>query len=227
MYWFLLIGLFLSINKSMGCTTPTFANITVQTNFSLHHFLGIWYEMKWFSEEPHNESDLWRDYSQSFQLANNSNQQLLVSGKARLLNEDKCFSFGPWLIIANNSAKMVLEKKNLNDSTYLNWPYYILKTDYDHYALIYACMTDNYTLNNSCDEPVVWIFSRTIVLSNQYLHELDGYIENNLCINSTDFEITFHREKSCYTVASLGLKIGSMNEIFFVILTYFVFICDI
>ena len=217
MYWFLLIGFFLLINQSTACTIPSFANLTVQSNFSLHNFLGIWYEIKWYSAGFHNESDLWRDYSQLFQLENNSSQYLLVSGKARLLNEDKCFSFGPWLILANDSAKMILEKKNLNNDTYLNWPYYILKTDYDHYALIYGCMKANYTLHNPCDEPIVWIFSRTIVLTNQYLHELEDYIENNLCINSTDLEITYQGEKSCL---SLGLKIVSMNKIFIIFLIF-------
>jgi lipocalin len=216
MYWLLAFGFILFINKSMACTTPSLANLTVQSNFSLHHFLGLWYEIKWLPGEVHNESDIWHDYSQSFELENNSTNRLLVLGRARLPNEDKCFSFGPWLIIANNSAKMFLEKESLNSTTILNWPYFVLKTDYDHYALIYGCMSENYTHTNQCEEPILWVFSRTIVLSNEYL---DEYIENTLCINLTELELTPHREKSCYI--SSGLTICSIDLILLLILNLF------
>jgi len=202
----------------MACSIPSFVNLTVQTNFSLHHFLGLWYEIKWFSNETSHESDIWNDYFQLFELENNSNDHLLISGKARLSSEEKCFSFGPWLILANNSAKMILEKKDLNSTTNLNWPYYILKTDYNHYALIYGCMSTNYTHNDQCKEPILWVFSRTVLLANEYLIELDDYIEDILCINITRLEIILHSEKSCYTLSSLGLKLSSMNMIFFCIL---------
>jgi lipocalin len=226
MYWLILIGFFLLIDKPMACSIPSFANLTVQSNFSLHHFLGIWYEIKWFTNQSQHESDIWNDFSQSFELENNSNEYLLVSGKARLSSEEKCFSFGPWLIISNNSAKMILEKKDLNNTINLNWPYYILKTDYNHYALIYGCMSENYTQNNQCKDPIVWIFSRTVLLSNEYLIELDDYIENILCINLTQFEITLHSEKSCYMLSSIGTKICSMNIImfFFVLLILYLFL---
>jgi lipocalin len=220
MYWLLRIGFFLLINKSMACTIPKFSSLTVQANFSLNHFLGIWYEIEWFSSEYHNESNIWRDFTLKFEFDNNSSQRLLVPGRARLFPDENCFSFGPWLIIANNSAKMILEKKNLNSSTDLNWPYYILKTDYDHYALIYACVSTNYTLDDQCIEPLLWVFSRTIFLSDEYLNELDDYIENTLCINLTKLETTPHSEKSCYALSSSGSKLYSMSIILYLFLIY-------
>ena len=220
MYWLLTIGLCLLIDKSLACTIPAFANLTVQSNFSLHHFLGVWYEIKWLP----TESDLWQDFSQSFELQNNSNQQIFVHGKARLPYEQKCFSFGPWLILANNGAKMILEKKNLNNTISLNWPYYIVKTDYNHYALIYGCMSKNFTHEDQCEEPILWIFSRTIVLSNEYLTELDDYIENILCINLTKLHTTLHGEKSCYISSSFGLKMYLIDIKLFLISLSFIFI---
>ncbi|CAF1045193.1 unnamed protein product [Rotaria sp. Silwood1] len=202
----------------MGCTVPSFSNLTVQSNFSLQNFLGIWYEIQWLSSEYHNASSIWSDYSQSFQLENNVSQRLLVYGKARFPNAEQCFSFGPWLIIANNSAKMILQTQDVNSSKILNWPYYILKTDYNHSALIYACMSENYTQNDPCNKSVLWIFSRKNSLSNEYLNELYNYIENILCVDSTKLEITPQSERSCYTSSSLGLKICLMNKFFFLIL---------
>jgi lipocalin len=211
------------MNKSLACSKPSFGNLTVQSNFSLHHFLGLWYEIKWFSNDTQYESDIWNDFSQIFELENNSNEYLLVPGKARLSSEEKCFSFGPWLILTNNSAKMILEKKDLNNTINLNWPYYILKTDYNHYALIYACMSVNYTQNNQCKDPILWVFSRTVLLANEYLIELDDYIENILCINLTQVKITLHSEKSCYTLSSFGSKLASMNMILFLFYLFYIY----
>jgi hypothetical protein len=129
MKWLLFIGYIIFFNKSLnilGCTLPSFDNVTVQSDFNLNKFLGVWYEIQWLPGEPHNESDIWRNYYQLFELENSSTQRLLVPGQAHLLNNDTCFSFGPWSILANNSAKMILETKDLNNTNSLNWPYYIL-----------------------------------------------------------------------------------------------------
>ncbi|CAF1505463.1 unnamed protein product [Adineta steineri] len=223
MYWILLLQVVLLVNTSTACTTPTFSNLTVQSNFSLHNFLGIWYEIKAYLNETNTGLDVWHDFSQSFQLETNSSERLLVYGKARLTQEDQCFSFGPWLLIANDSAKMIqVEKDELTYTTNLYWPYYILKTDYNHYALIYRCKTKNYRLNDPCDDPTVWVFSRTRSLSYEYTKELDTYIENILCMNVTTFEIISHREQSCYMNSVLNLKFYSMNIILCLILLVFV-----
>lgn len=228
MYRFVMIGLLcLSIEKSLTCPIFTFGNMTVQSDFSLHNFLGTWYQIKWFTNVTEYESDFWNDYSQTYELENNSNTHLLVYGKARLSSEEKCFSFGPWLILANNSAKMILEKKDLNTTTNLNWYYYILKTDYNHYALIYSCIEENLTIHDHCKQPILWIFSRTNLLSNEYLIELDNYIENTLCMNLIEFEITLHSEKSCHLVSSLGQKkllFINMNWLIIFYLFYILFL---
>ena len=217
MYWFIIIELFL-IHKSMECTIPTFENLTVQSNFSVDNFLGTWYEIKGLSN---NETDRWHDYSQLFELENNTNDRLIVFGRARLHNEEKCFSFGPWLIITNDSAKMILTTMNISNEINLDWPYFILRTDYNHYALIYGCMSENYTHSEQCTEPILWVFSRTQSLSNEYLNDLDNYIENVLCLNLTRFKMTFHSKKPCYALSSLGTKIYPVDILIFLILCLF------
>jgi lipocalin len=189
--------LFKQSTNVLGCTPPAFSNLTVQSNFSLNKFLGIWYEIKWLPATPHNISDIWRSLYQSFQLVNASTQHLLVNGTARLYNKETCFSFGPWSIIANNSAKMILERQDLSVSEPLNWPYYIVKTDYDNYMLVYGCISDNYTQTEPCWEPILWLFSRTPTLSNDYVTTLDQYIVDTLCINLTALEITPQTDTSC------------------------------
>jgi lipocalin len=218
MHGFILIGLLLAINPVLLCTVPSFSNLTVQSNFNLHQFLGVWYEIEWYKNETGLNSDIWNDYLQSFQLENNSNERLVVNGYARLTSKDECFTFGPWLIIANHSAKMILEKTNIDSPVNLNWPYYILDTDYNHYALIYGCMSENYTLNTPCKQPMLWVFSRTVLLSNEYLIKLDDYIQEILCLNLTQLQITLHTAKSCYHLSSLGRKTLFIDENFVLIL---------
>jgi lipocalin len=215
---FLFIGYFAfvihSVN-SLNCIKPAFENLTVQLDFNLNKFLGIWYEIKWLPGEPHSESEIWRNFYQSFQLQNSSTDSLLVPGKASILNQEECFSIGTWVIISNNSAKMVLEKKDIISAQLLNWPYYIVKTDYEHYALIYACTSTNYTNTDPCEDPILWLFSRTTSLSNDLSTELDKYMENTLCINLTELEITPHDSESCYSSSS---NTCVMNLILFLVL---------
>ncbi|CAF1631883.1 unnamed protein product [Adineta ricciae] len=216
MHWFTYIKhliFFLEIANVLSCSVPAFNNLTVQSNFSLTQFLGGWYEIKWTPGDPHNESDIWRNFYQSFQLQNASSSILQVDGRARLLNANSCFSFGPWIIIANNSAKMILQKKDPNSQKILNWPYYILKTDYNNYALAYACSSTNYTLSNLCEKPTLWVFSRTTMLSDALMAPLDEYITNILCINVTTLEITPQDGKRC----SLSSQISVEN---FILLTF-------
>ncbi|CAF2433433.1 unnamed protein product [Rotaria sp. Silwood2] len=70
MCWFLIIGLVLFINKSMGCTVSSFSNLAVQRHFNLKRFLGLWYEPNWYTTQSINPSSIWNDYSQSFELQN-------------------------------------------------------------------------------------------------------------------------------------------------------------
>ena len=211
MHEFLFIVLLLAIDPSKPCTLPSFAELEVPSNFSLHRFLGRWYEIKWYADETEPDSEIWDDFSQTFELENHSTERLLAFGNARLSYETECFAFGPWSIIVNNSAKMILEKKDSDILSNLNWPYYILKTDYNHYALIYGCMTENYTLEEPCKQPVLWLFSRTVLLSSEYLIELDDYIEDVLCLNLTEIEITLHTAKSCHVVSAMGRRISLMK----------------
>jgi hypothetical protein len=109
---------------------------------------------------------------------------------------------------------MVLEKKDISSAPLLNWPYYVVKTDYEHYALIYACTSTNYTYTDPCEHPILWLFSRTTSLSNDLSTELDKHMENTLCINLTKLEITPHDSKSCYSSSNTCV----MNLILFVVL---------
>ena len=221
MYWFIL---FLSMNTVLTCPVPSVIDLTVQSNFSLHHFLGVWYKIKWYTHEIFQGPEIWNDYYQSFELENNSNEFLLTTGKGRPVYEDDCFAFGPWLIRANNSGRMFLEKTDITNSTNLNWPYLILKTDYDHYALIYACMSVNFTMNEQCKQPIIWVFSRKVLLSNDYLIQLDDYIEDVLCLNLTQFQIVLHSEKSCYTTGSFGMKMSGENSMIFLLPFLYLFL---
>ncbi|UJR26906.1 hypothetical protein I4U23_008216 [Adineta vaga] len=223
MYKIWMIEVFLLIHYSTTCTIPRFANLSIQSNFSIHHFLGIWYEIEGFSNAIENEFDEVHDFTQSFELDQNSSESILARGRARFIHEERCFSFGPWLLNINSSAKMILEKKDLNNTTTLNWPYYILKTDYEHYALIYSCMSVNYLVEHQCADRILWIFSRTTILSDEYLKELEEYVEKTLCINSTSLEKISHGIKSCYTNSAFRFRFSSI-EIHFCLIVFILYL---
>ncbi|CAF1473005.1 unnamed protein product [Rotaria sp. Silwood1] len=199
MHWLLVVvGWFLLINQSIGCTPPSFSSLNVERNFNLHRFLGIWYEIKWYTTVNIPPSDVWTDYAQSFQLKHRFGQSLLVYGKARLQTAQECFSFGPWLVRANNGAKMIVEKEDLNSNTRLNRPYYVLKTDYKNYALTYTCISTNYNLNQPCTERNLHLFSRKTSLSWRYLGPLYNYIKNVLCIDQTQLTTIVFHPRTCF-----------------------------
>jgi lipocalin len=179
------------------CTPPSFSTIAVQTNFNLNKFLGVWFEIKWLPETPHAASDIWRNLYQSFQL-NNSSTQIIIPGRARAGDNTTCFDTTSWLVYANNSAKMILQTQDSNSPTFVNWPYYVLLTDYDNFALVYGCGTVNYTYTDPCSNPFMWLYSRTTSLSTVYSTLLDSYIENELCLNLTSLEITPQDGIQCY-----------------------------
>jgi len=207
-YFSIVFGLILYINLSITCTIPSLNDLTVQTNFSLHDFLGSWYKIKWYKSDRYLETDLFNDYYQLFELQLNSTEHVIVDGKGRSNYEQECLSFGPWLIITNHSAKMSLEKLNTtSNTTNLNWPYWILKTDYHHYALIYSCLSDNNTVTEPCQHAVIAVFSRTVLLSNNYLLLLDDYIDDILCLSLTQFQIVLHSDKSCEKIVTNGFEI--------------------
>ncbi|CAF0953330.1 unnamed protein product [Adineta ricciae] len=216
----------LCVHSSSTCTMPRFVNLSVPSNFSIQQFLGVWYEIEEYFDDSQDEFDEVYDFTQSFELEHNSSEFLLVYGKARFVHEEQCFSFGPWLLNINNSARMILDRKDLNTTTSLNWPYYVLKTDYEHYLLIYSCTTANYLVEHICEDAILWVFSRTRSLASEYSKELNEYIEKSLCINTTNVKKMSHGTKSCYmTNSAPGTKFSSVEIRFcFIVLILYLFL---
>lgn len=208
---FYIIVLFVGLDIRPGwtCPTPIFNSLSVQDNFDLKRFLGLWYEIEWLPAEPHSEAEIWRDFYQQFDFENGSTTRLSVPGKARVLNQSSCFSFGPWTIVANNSAKMILERRGSKDTPLLNWPYHVLKTDYSNYALIYGCTSGNFTPTDPCPEPILWLFGRTVSLANEHRSMLSTFIENTLCVNRSRLEITPHSDQPCYRSSAFRFTVSS------------------
>ena len=196
-YLFFACG-FLSI---LGCIPRSFDDLIVQPNFDVNRFVGVWFEIKWLPAEPHKPSDIWRNFYQKYQLNSSNQNQLLAYGEARGLNNDTCFPIGQWSFLVNNSAKMILQSKD--GKTPLNWPFYVISTDYDHYSLIYACTDNNYSSNQRCNISTFWLFSRTTSLSSNLTTDLDDNMLKQLCINqNSSVEITPHDGKQCYSSSS-------------------------
>ena len=183
----------------LSCTPPSLNNISVQTNFNLNQFLGVWFEIQWLPDAPHNASDIWRNFYQSFQLNGSSTQNIIITGRARVGDNTTCFDTGAWLVYANNSAKMILQTQDTSNPTYVNWAYYVLLTDYTNFALVYGCNTTNYSYTNPCYNAFLWVYSRTTTLATVYSTLLDNYIQNQLCIDTSSLEITPQDGTQCYS----------------------------
>ncbi|CAF3834671.1 unnamed protein product [Rotaria sp. Silwood1] len=197
MYWPLMLGLFLLVNTSIGCRPPAFSQLPVQQDYNVYRAIGFWYTVKWYASGS-NTAAVPRDDIQLVQLRNDNPKRLLVFGRARDANTKNCFSYGPWLIDANNGAKLVLQKRDLSSTTNLNQPFYILQIDYEHYALAYTCATPNYVLNQPCENRILLLFSRRKVLASKYLRKAERYITKFLCIDLRDLQTNAFRQPSCF-----------------------------
>ncbi|CAF2634680.1 unnamed protein product [Rotaria sp. Silwood2] len=193
MFWFITIGLILLINTSFGCTPPSFSSLSVESNFNVYRFLGFWYEID-FYRTGFSPANLLTDFIQLFQLENDVTKHLLVFSKGKQSVTKNCISLTTKSFYADNGAKMRVEKDDVNSATIVNQPLYVLKTDYDHYALVYRCLTPNYDLNQPCQQRELELYSRKPNLERKYLVPLERYIRNVLCVNSNDImRITFRR----------------------------------
>ncbi|CAF1052016.1 unnamed protein product [Rotaria sordida] len=199
MFWFMTIGLFLLINTSLGCSPPSFSSLSVEKNFNLYKFLGFWYSVE-FNNTDLSPADVFAEFVQLFQLENDVTKHLLFFTKAKQSGSQNCISPFTLSVYANNSAKMILEKLDITSATTLNHPLYVLKTDYDHYALTYRCVTPNYNLNQPCQHREFLLYSRKPYLERKYLVPLERYIINVLCINSKDFVRNTFRRPFCYPI---------------------------
>ncbi|CAF2634690.1 unnamed protein product [Rotaria sp. Silwood2] len=201
MFWFITIGLLLLIHTSLGCSPPSFSSLSVEQNFNLYKFLGFWYEID-FYEAGLDPADAYTDFIQLFQLENDVTKHLLAFARARAANQPNCLSPTTWSIYANNGAKMIFENQDVTSATILNQPLYVLKTDYDHYALTYKCVTPNYNLDQPCQQRTLNLYSRKPFLESKYLVQLESYIINVLCFNSNDIIRTPFRRPFCYPIHS-------------------------
>ncbi|CAF4122294.1 unnamed protein product [Rotaria sordida] len=177
------------------CRPPVFSSLPVQRNFDLCRYLGTWYEIKWYRNRP--VTDVWGDYAQLWDFKDHSERYLKVDGQARRPNETNCFSFGPWSVDASRGAKMIVKTENNNKGAPVNWPYYVLKTDYYHYALVVYCTSDNYRPNKPCDKQLILIFSRQKTLADKYLKPLIKYVNDYLCVSPGQLQTTIFQKNPC------------------------------
>ncbi|CAF5118601.1 unnamed protein product [Rotaria sp. Silwood1] len=199
MFWFIKIGLLLLINTSLGCRPPSFSSLSVQRNFNIYKFLGFWYEIK-FHETGLPLADVLANFVQLFQLENDATKHLLVFTKGKQAGSQSCISLTTWSVYANNGAKMRVEKVDVTSATIVNQPLYVLKTDYEHYALTYRCLTPSYNLNEPCQQRDFQLYSRKPYLERKYLVQVQHYIRNVLCINSNDIIKTTYRKPFCFPI---------------------------
>lgn len=72
--------------------------------------------------------------------------------------------------------------------------YWVVKTDYTNYSVVYECSKLN---DDTCKKIITWVFSRHQNLSESLMAEVDHVIEN-LCLNETQFYTTTYNKSKTY-----------------------------
>lgn len=65
--------------------------------------------------------------------------------------------------------------------------YWVVKTDYSNYAVVYECKEQN--PDNTCKTTMSWVLSRHRILSDSLMADISHVIES-LCLNETLFYTT-------------------------------------
>lgn len=148
------------------------ADFAVQRNFDIHQYVGVtWYETKLLTAI--SKDDLYHDYTHNYYLHPDGEK---ITTYIRGRDGDKCLYYteekrttetaGKWLSIQGDEKH----------------PYWIMSTDYTSYSVVYRCKAINAL--NECDEPRVWVYSRTQQLPAEKEALVDNVIAG-LCINES------------------------------------------
>ncbi|KAJ0173509.1 hypothetical protein K1T71_010658 [Dendrolimus kikuchii] len=165
-------------------------SISVQANFDLVRFSGIWHEIQAYPKEE--------------QIGQCVNHQFTVAGTGYnlvSLNVDDQF-------LGNSTGNVTFAgittegKFNINlsvDGTNIEIPYWILSTDYDNYALAYSCV------NISSDFRGIWSWklSRSKQLTAASNASINQIIENVQVLNNVYYEDIDQSDDACFYLPEL------------------------
>uniref|UniRef100_A0A8C5SFT7 Lipocalin/cytosolic fatty-acid binding domain-containing protein n=1 Tax=Laticauda laticaudata TaxID=8630 RepID=A0A8C5SFT7_LATLA len=158
-HYTLLMTLIFMINDCMGQTSCVVDSFTVKEDFDPKRYAGKWYALA--KKDPEG---LFLQDNISAEYTIEEDGTMTASSKGRM----KLFGF--WMICADMAAQYSVPDPTTPGKMFMNYQglasylssggdnYWVIDTDYDNYAITYACRTVKE--DGSCDDGYAIVFSR-------------------------------------------------------------------
>lgn len=172
-------------------------NVTVQLNFNLTEYLGLWYEIQRYEAPFQQGLDC---TTAEYSLADPSvervtvvNSGLLFNGNNGTYQEARGVAILSFPDDVRVPAKLSVAFFGL-EPTRSN--YWVLGSDYQNYSLVYSCEQ----INGTTYEEYAWVLARTKNPSAEVWSKIYGLIAANN-INTDDFRFTEQSERCLLGIA--------------------------
>ncbi|XP_061173677.1 purpurin-like [Saccostrea echinata] len=158
------------------------SNFAVQSNFDPSKYVGVWYEIKWFSKTPLPKNKEWQDVTHTYSIVKGNNISVVTTYRdpQRL---GTCSTFQSTLIPTGRPGKLLFDEQKTDEIV----NYWVMNTDYVNYALIYGFKDEN--TNGTAKAAKSWVWSRKPTLAKSFLQNINTQLQN-LCLNETMGHIT-------------------------------------
>ncbi|CAG4957186.1 unnamed protein product [Colias eurytheme] len=182
------------VNENAPVIFPNQCDMSVraQYNFNVSAFLGVWHEVEIYPTGMANEQCATQEYTQqsatSFTLT------------SRFVNNGVQGSF-PWLLERSASDTTGSFIATIQTPTMsISFPFWILSTDYDNYALAYACAN----MDENSRRIYSWKLGRTKQLSTASNTAITSSMANVQVLDQRYFKTTNQSEEACFHLPDLA-----------------------
>ncbi|XP_077301283.1 apolipoprotein D-like [Arctopsyche grandis] len=162
-------------------------NVSTQKNFDVAKYTGLWREIYRYEHVDQRGGDC-VNASYVLDVLNDVNvtNAMVIRGVRYQINGNA--SLAP---SSNGDGKLLVKFPTISNTS--SSDYWVLSTDYDHYALVYACKE----LANDNRQISSWILSRTAILPPLSIATMSSVIEATEGLNWDNYRLTSHSPASC------------------------------
>ncbi|XP_046343323.2 purpurin-like [Haliotis rufescens] len=192
---------FLKTKQEKECSAPAqyrtspeqscqVSDVPIQLDFDMKLFNGTWYEMQWLAQMFFPASELFQDYQHEYIIQEDGSLKGYIKGRT----DKGCFYRQVSLTSSETPGKLHF---NLTEGGSAYYPYWIVDTDYDNYAVMYGCL--NVSTSGNCTAARSTVWSRRESLAPRFQYRANTIVQN-LCVNPAAFLLTSQKNAcaSCY-----------------------------
>ncbi|KAI8424832.1 hypothetical protein MSG28_006760 [Choristoneura fumiferana] len=162
-------------------------NVTVVTDFNVQRYMGTWYDIESYPQEFQNGTCSTATYT----LTDNGVEVY----NTQVINERLDDIYG--IAVPDNEdglAKLIVTFPIAGTEFTINSPYWVLDTDYDNYAVVYACVN----LNEDLRRVTSWKLSRQRTLSTTSEIAINNVINEVQVLSQEYFSNRDHTDEGCF-----------------------------